>query len=438
MGDEHFWRSGPIKAAIRSGEFGTVVRLAREHRALRQADVAARAGMSRSTLSRVETGRHQGVDVARLRVVADAIGMPPGVVAALLGVAGRPAATVVARDPHPNGPAGPAEEDPLRRRTFLTAAGAVVPIASLARVDDALALTPDPGGAVSAAQLAARLNALRDRYDAGRLVEVVDGLPRLLAVAEQAPEHFDAPGVHALASAAYGFAADALSKVGAKPASRITADRAVGYARRSEDAVAMAEASRALGIVLRHEGRQGIAHQVTLRAAGRVQAKGIDTPRAAATLAQTLCTCAYNAAQADRRDDALMLIGEARSVARHHLPDVAARGARPALTRAQVTLYEVGVHWALGDSGRALNVGAGLDAAMFPTPERKARLHTDLARAWWQRDRPAETARHLLEAHEYAAGEVRDRSSIRRIADALARDHGRVGEVRMLTDRLSR
>jgi hypothetical protein len=58
------------------------------------------------------------------------------------------------------------------------------------------------------------------------------------------------------------------------------------------------------------------------------------------------------------------------------------------ITVDQVILYRVGVHWSLGDAGAALHVGRGLHPGQFTTPERRGRLHTDLARAWWQGGKP--------------------------------------------------
>ncbi|GHD35523.1 hypothetical protein GCM10010313_82940 [Streptomyces violarus] len=53
-----------------------------------------------------------------------------------------------------------------------------------------------------------------------------------------------------------------------------------------------------------------------------------------------------------------------------------------AISPAAVDLYAVGVHWALGDAGAALNAGKNLRPEQFPTAKRKARLGTDMARAW--------------------------------------------------------
>jgi tetratricopeptide (TPR) repeat protein len=70
--------------------------------------------------------------------------------------------------------------------------------------------------------------------------------------------------------------------------------------------------------------------------------------------------------------------------------------------------------------------------AQFPTPERRGRLHTDLARAWWQWGRPDQAARALLAAHRQAPAEVRARPAIRTIVTDLLERHPRMASVREL------
>lgn len=182
---------------------------------------------------------------------------------------------------------------------------------------------------------------------------------------------------------------------------------------------------------MRHEGRQQIADRVTLDAATRLEATGLVTPAQSATYAQMLCTCAYNAAQAGDRDRALEMIAEAEQAAAR-LPAHTVTGQRFTVTPAQVTLYRVGVHWSLGDAGAALHAGRDLHPAQFPTPERRGRLHTDMARAWWQHGNPEQTTRALLAAHRQAPGEVRDRPAIRAIATSLVERHPRVAGAQQL------
>jgi hypothetical protein len=55
-----------------------------------------------------------------------------------------------------------------------------------------------------------------------------------------------------------------------------------------------------------------------------------------------------------------------------------------------------------------MRAGQGLHPAQFPTPERRARLLTDMARVWVQADKPDRAVGALLAAHAHAPTEVRD------------------------------
>ncbi|MFD0685497.1 helix-turn-helix domain-containing protein [Actinomadura fibrosa] len=419
-----------MRSLIDAGNVGEVIRLARERRGWRQADLGRAACYSAATISRLEQGK-TGLHVAKIRAVAEAIEMPPALLAAaLLGVSPRPKVTVDTTV------APVVQEDPMRRRSLLAAGLAAVPVAALTRLDDALALTPDAAGPITREQLATRLRRFRTLFDSGALRELVTGLPALLADAHQAAgDAPDEPDTWVLVAGVYDLAADALNKVGAREQSRITADRAVLYAERSEDPVAQAAAARSLGIVLRHEGRQVVAQHVTLRAVEQLERTGLTTPAQAAAYAQTLCTTGYNAALANRRADALEMMAEARKAATRlpaRMPAAPTPDAPFRITPAQIELYRVGVYWGLGDAGAAIAAGERLRPEQFDTVERRARLHTDMARALVQRGWAEQAIARLLEAHQQAPSEVRDRTSIRNVAVQLVQQHRRVPGAREL------
>lgn len=66
------------------------------------------------------------------------------------------------------------------------------------------------------------------------------------------------------------------------------------------------------------------------------------------------------------------------------------------------------------------------------TAERKARLGTDMARAWWAWQRPEQTAQALLAAHRASPAEVRDRPAIRSIVYELTERQPRTTGAREL------
>ncbi|MER6239088.1 helix-turn-helix domain-containing protein [Streptomyces clavifer] len=421
MRTDSLWTSSRVTTAVVRQDPGALIRIARQHRGWRQTDLATRIGCSTSTVSRLET-HHGYADLTLLRRAAREADVPTGVLAASLGLAGPPAATVVADGPRRD------EEDPMRRRTLLAAAGLTAPAALLTGVQDALASTPAPTG--SPGPLGRRITAARGYFDAGQHSHLLKVLPGLLADTREAARSRQDLDFARL-SACYSLTAQVLTKIGRYDQSRLSADRATIYAELSGSPLAAAAAARELSIVLRHQNQPAAAQRHILDAVTRVEKTGLRTPAQASAYAQMLCTTSYTAARAGDRDQALTMIRDATRAARdlpHHPP----QGRLFPLTPAAVDLYAVGVHWALGDAGAALEAGRGLHEGQFTTPERKARMHTDLARAWWQWGKPEQTAAELLSALKASPGEVRDRPAIRTIVTDLRTRHAQAAGVREL------
>lgn len=418
------WNSPRARALVAVGDTGALIRWARLERGWRQVDLGKATGYSASAVSRLETAERPATDIGMLKSFADVLVIPPGVLAAVLGVTPSHAATVATAERHP----GPVE-DPMKRRALL-AAGLAVPLHALNTLDESLALLPEPASAPTPPALLANYRKVRALFNAGAHARLVEMLPNLLATAEACATSGKA-GDYARLAACYDLATEALSKIGRYGASRITADRSTTYSRLSGSPLAAASSARAFSIVLRHQGRAQTAQRVTLHAAAQVEATGLATPAQAAAFAQMLCTVSYAAAEAGDRDRALEMISEAERAAAL-LPEPAAGPQSFSVTPASVTLYKVGVLWSLGDAGAAVHAGRNLHAAQFPTAERRGRLHTDMARAYWQWSKPEQTAHALLAAHHAAPSEVRDRPSIRAIVTDLTQLHPRTSGVREL------
>ncbi|CAM5236488.1 hypothetical protein GCM10010329_61500 [Streptomyces spiroverticillatus] len=156
--------------------------------------------------------------------------------------------------------------------------------------------------------------------------------------------------------------------------------------------------------MLRHQDQPAAADRHILDTVAKVEKTGPRTHTQSSAYAQMLCTTSYTAARAGQRDRALKMIKEAARAARN-LPDLALEGRLFPLTPAAVGLYAVGVHWALGDPGAALEAGRNLREAQFKTAERKGRMHTDLGRAWWQWGKAEQTTAALLSAARVSPGE---------------------------------
>lgn len=428
--EELNWGSPRAQALIAAGDVGGLIRWARRERGWRQADLGNAAGYSASAVSRLETGQRPASDLDMVRLFADVLFVPAGVLAAVLRVLPLARNTVAVHAARHTD----AEEEPLKRRSLLraAAAGVTVPTTVLTAFDESLALLPGPTVTPTPARLAELFRRARALYNTGAHKALFQALPDLLATAHACAQCGE-PGTYARLAACYDLATEALCKIGRHSASRLTADRSNTFSGLSESPLAAAASARALSIVLRHEGRPDTARRITLHAASRVEATGLTTGAEAATFAQMLCTVAYAAAQADDRDLALESIRDAERAA-SLLPE-ASGGTQQTfrVTPASVTLYKVGVLWALGDSGAAVHAGSGIQPGRLPTAERRGRLHTDLARAWWQWGKAEQTALALLAAHREAPSEVRDRAGIRSIVTDLAQRHPRISGVRELT-----
>ena len=411
---------------------GAIVRNARQAQGLTLAQLGQRTGYSASQVSRLERGVAALSDVAVLRLFADALAIPLhqfGLAAACTAIDRHPPVVTVS-DPDRT----EEEADPMRRRTLLTAAGLSIPMHLIRRFEDALVVPPAVSRHQGPAEIKQRLQSARHQYDTSALAGLMAGLPGLLVAARDMAERAGTQDGWALLAGCYDLATDTLNKVGQKSPARITAERSVLYADRSGDAVAMGASARARGMVLRTEGRHQAAAMVVERAIHRLDATGLRTAAQTSTYIRLLCASAYTASWAGDRDGALERIGEAERAAAR----LGGIVGKPGTAMPFVTLYRVDVHYALGDAGTALHVGRDLRTEMYSTPERRGRLHTDLARAWWQWGKPKETAHALLAAYEQAPSEVRDRPSIRKISEDLASLHPRVSGVRELAAAMGR
>lgn len=420
MPGDPLWNSAKVKESVARRHPGALIRLGREHRGWTLADLGGHLGCSAATVSRMER-RTQVTDLTLIHRAASTVGIPQHVLVSSLAPPAPTAlaATRVSASLH-------AEEDPMRRRSLL-AATATVPAAMLLGMDRALADPPPPTGRGA---LDARMAAARELYDKGAHTQLLALLPGLLAdghAAASSRQELD----QARLSSVYSLSAALLVKLGSYEQARLTADRARTWAEVSGSPLAAAAASRELAIVLRHQDRGEEAQRLMESAAARVEVTGLRTEAASSAYAQMLCTLAYTAARGGRRTEALAMAEEARRAA-HRLPFLAPAGRLFPISPAAVDLYTVGVHWALGDAGAALEAGRNLRPEHFPTAERKARLGTDMARAWWAWGRPEQTARALLDAHRASPGEVRDRPAIRQIVTELAHQHPRAAGVREL------
>ncbi len=86
-----------------------------------------------------------------------------------------------------------------------------------------------------------------------------------------------------------------------------------------------------------------------------------------------------------------------------------------------MTLYEVSIAQALGDSGTAIARARTLRPATIPTAERQGRFWIDVACAFHQWRKPESCYRALLAAERAAPDEVRYRPPVQFMTEDLLR-----------------
>jgi transcriptional regulator with XRE-family HTH domain len=239
--DVTLWDTPRGRELLMTHDVGGAVRLARQHKGWRQADLAAASGYSISTISRLETGRRDANDLGLVRRVAEAVGLSATELGVLIDVLPG-LTTTVTTDTVPE-----AEEAAIPRRELLANAGIAIPAAGLCKViDDALAILPAAAEAATAAVAGAGPVRARAMFDAGSTLRVIHGLPGSLSTAHAAASSHKNPESYVLLAAWYDLATDALIKVGDIHAARITADRSTAYSELSGSAAAMAYSARSL------------------------------------------------------------------------------------------------------------------------------------------------------------------------------------------------
>lgn len=320
----------------------------------------------------------------------------------------------------------------MRRRTFLAAGGVL----------GAGLLTTSGGGAAGAEFDPAVL--LRERLKRALLGQLPGrALPQSVPMLRQglftAHAAFDRADYHALAGMLPGLAVDAqactsaagtdeirarifnlvtrvLIKLPASELEWVAVDRACHAAETVSDPLVNAEAQRLKASVCRRAGHHDLSQELVLAAAGQLAIdRRAPAPGELAMHAGLMSTAAYGAARAGNRDLALDLLaaadGNAARLTEHralHEP-----------VSANIISHRVSVHHVLGDPAAALHHARTAGTIRFPSTERQGRFLVDIALAHHALDRHGPAYNALREAEQRAAGEVRTRSTARRLIAEL-------------------
>ena len=436
--------SPATRDALRGGDYGALLRLARHARGLTQAQAGQLAGYSAATISRFETGARRLADIETLRRLAVALNITPELFGLTPGAPESRAAARAASPPRAPSlttvvTARPQDGDEVRRRELLAGltglAGALLlplpgtparpgadPLAS--SLEAILTGRAAPAAPVPLPALRKGLTTAWQAFETCRYQALAGQLPDLAGAA--AASRASATGhtrqaFSAILADTYVLASELALKANEDGIAWVAADRALPAARDSGDPAAIAAASRAVAMAMRRQGHyDGATAMLTSTALTLGADHGNPPPRVLAAYGSLLCTAAYACAQNGHKSQASDLISEARAAA-DRMGN--ARAGRSVFSAANVEVYQISIHTALGDSAGALTHARAVDQHALPTAERHARFCIDTARAWQQHGRPHQACQALLVAERQSPEEIQ-RPSVKALITTMIQAPG--------------
>jgi transcriptional regulator with XRE-family HTH domain len=436
--------SQAVLDALEAGDYGVLLRLARRARGLTQAQAGQLAGYSGATISRFETGTRRLADIQTLRRLAVAFDIAPE----LFGLAADvpESRTVNCAASLPSGPslttvvtARPQDGDEVRRRELLAGltglAGALaLPLPKSAAGPDTnavgnslAAILTNRGATTGPASVPALRQALADAWQAfdtchyQALAGQLPGLVEATGASHACAVGHSRQAFSSILADAYVLTSELALKANEDGIAWVAADRALSTARESGDPAAIAASSRAVAMAMRRQGHYTGATALLTGTAMDLDADhGTPPPRVLAAYGSLLCTAAYACAQNGQQSKASDLIAEAR-VAADRMG--VTRAGRSTFSAANVEVYEIGIHTALGDSAGALNHARSVDQHSLLTSERHARFCVDTARAWQQHGQPDRAVQALLVAERQSPEEIR-RPSVKALITTMIHTPG--------------
>jgi transcriptional regulator with XRE-family HTH domain len=265
-----WWESPAVLTAVREGDTGTVIRLARHAKGATQRQTGDACGYSQSEISRIENGQARVHDIRILERLARRLDIPPQ----LLGLA-------------------PFDIDPdwsVRRREFLTRAASGAAAAMLTangRDSPGLADLLMPSGSAphdspTLVGLEKRIASAHAIYQRGEYQHVADGLPALIGCTTNgtvlAEDERSRKRVLAAQGWSFVLAAKLATKFDDAPTARLAADRAITAGTFSASPVLQGAATYQLACALEAGGERAHAEQVAAIGADHLAAVGDQDP----------------------------------------------------------------------------------------------------------------------------------------------------------------
>jgi transcriptional regulator with XRE-family HTH domain len=277
-----------------------------------------------------------------------------------------------------------------------------------------------------------------DLTHAGRyaeLTELLRGLVPDLETAARAVPEDRRGGVFDLLATVYQACSAALDKIGDPEAAWIAADRAMAAAEQAGNPMMVAAGAFRLVFVFLTARHYDQAEETARTAADALRLLADDGDARAMSLWGALTL--QRAVIASRLNDA--------DAAYRHLDEAGVMAGRLGEGRndyntefgpANVGLYAIAVAVDLGDAGRALRAAVAVDTSHL-SPERRARMLIDVARAHAQRRQVQDAVAALREAEEITPEQVRGHDGVRQlVSDLLTMQDSPSSELRDLAGRL--
>jgi hypothetical protein len=220
-----------------------------------------------------------------------------------------------------------------------------------------------------------------------------------------------------LLASAYQACSAALAELDEPEAAWIAADRGMAAAERAGNPLLVAAGAFRLVIVFLGARYHAQAAEVTRTAADalwRIADGG--TPEAMSMWGALTLQSAVTAAHLGDAAAAYGFLDRARPVAERTGPG--RNDYNTEFGPANVALYEIAVAVELGDAGRALRVASTLDVSGL-SPERRARMLIDVARAHAQRRQVADAVAALTEAERLTPEQVHAHALVRQVVADL-------------------
>lgn len=310
---------------------GDRLKAARHERALTQEELAARAGVSRDIIAKLEQGRRGTARITTLAQLANALGVT---LSSLLG-----------------------RRERLERASIdgiLAVRDALLSVADLPGIDPGA----DDGAPVPLPGLEAAVRRGWGHYWQGDLADLAAMLPGLIGEARLAEAGQGAPARGLLAQA-YQLAADLMVHVGSDDLAAVAAERALAVAARGDDELRHATLAGTASWVLLHQGRAADAEHVARTAAERIEPRmSSATPEHLTVWGALLLSAAAPAAAASNAAGVAEYIGLARSAAGRFSAD--RHDYWVSFGPTQVAMQDCYTSAVLGRPGQALKAAEGV------------------------------------------------------------------------------